>query len=226
MLMKQGSRKHGWAPKLLFRFFNMTLNNAYKIYTVLHEREHQQAENETDRLKPLSMDDAIEELTYSLLQGGDGIRKRAAYHPPPQRDLQYVFDRNGGMKQGSRLERRFDLAVEQGIIQPADHAVESIAVQRARFNRRKRKYAWLEHHSRCTVKRGKCKWEQCPGLNRDNLTDRGKAVRVPYKTHYKCVQCSMKFGSDHYFCNDYSKHDTRNCHDLYHKKYHGKEIDT
>ena len=36
------------------------------------------------------MDDAIEELTYSLLQGGDGIRKRAAYHPPPQRDLQSV----------------------------------------------------------------------------------------------------------------------------------------
>ena len=89
---KQGSKKHGWAPKLLFRFFNMTLNNAYKIYTVLHERKHQQDENETDCLKPLSMDDAIEELMYSLLQGGDGVRKRAPYHPPPQRDLQYVFD--------------------------------------------------------------------------------------------------------------------------------------
>ena len=45
-----------------------------------------------DRLKPLSMDDAIEELPYSLLQDGDDVRKRAAYHPPPQRDLQYVFD--------------------------------------------------------------------------------------------------------------------------------------
>ena len=93
------------------------------------------------------MDDAIEELTYSLLQGGDGVRKRAAYHPPPQRDLQYVFDRNGGTKQGTNLERRLDRAVETGTIQP-DDAVESIEVQRARFNRRKRKYAWLEHHSR------------------------------------------------------------------------------
>ena len=46
---------------------SMTLNDAYTIYTVLHERNHQQDENENDRLKPLMMDDAIEELTYSLL---------------------------------------------------------------------------------------------------------------------------------------------------------------
>ena len=31
VLGKQGSKKHGWSPKLLFCFFNMTLNNAYKI---------------------------------------------------------------------------------------------------------------------------------------------------------------------------------------------------
>ena len=34
VLGKQGSKKHGWAPKLLFHFFNMTLNNAYKIYCI------------------------------------------------------------------------------------------------------------------------------------------------------------------------------------------------
>ena len=49
ILTKQGSKKHGWAPKLSLCFFNMTLNNAYKIYTVLHERKHQQDENETDQ---------------------------------------------------------------------------------------------------------------------------------------------------------------------------------
>ena len=169
------------------------------------------------------MDDANEELTYFFFLFCGDIRRRAAYHPPPERDLRYVFDQNGGTKQGTRLERRLDLAVETGTIQPAATAVESIPVQRARFNRRKRKYTWLEHHSRCTVKRGKCKWEDCPGWNR-NLIDRGKTVRKPYSTHYKCVECSMKFGTDHYFCNDYSKHDTRNCHDLYHKRYHGKDI--
>ena len=58
-----------------------------------------------------------------------------------------MFDWNGGTKQGTNLERRLDRAVETGTIQPAATAVETIAVQRARFNRRKRKYAWLEHHS-------------------------------------------------------------------------------
>ena len=124
------------------------------------------------------------------------------------------------------MERRFDLAVEEGTIQPAATALESLTMQRHRFNIRKRKYAWLEHHSKCTVKRGKCKWEECPGRDREELTDRDRSVRVSYHTHYKCVQCSMKFGKDQYFCNDFSNGVTRNCHDLYHKKYHGKEIDT
>ena len=88
---KQGSKKHNWAPKLLFRFFNMTFNNAYKIYTVLHEREHQQDENdETDQLKQLSMYDVIEELTPSLLQSGDNEWKSGAYHMSPQSDLSYM----------------------------------------------------------------------------------------------------------------------------------------
>ena len=82
----------------------------------------------------------------------------------------------------------------------------------------------LEHHSKCTVKRGKRKWEQCPGLSRDNLTDRNRPVHVLYHTHYKCVQCSMQFGKAHYFCYFFVD-DTRNRHDLYHKKYHGKTID-
>ena len=65
---KQRSKKHGWVPKLLsFHFFNITFNNVYKIYSLWHERKHQQDENESDRLKPLSMDGAIEEVTYSLL---------------------------------------------------------------------------------------------------------------------------------------------------------------
>ena len=116
------------------------------------------------------------------------ITIKEAYHPPAQRDLRSVFDRNGGTKQRTDMERRFDLAVKEGTIQPPETAVESLTMQRHRFNTRKRKYAWLEHHSKCTVKRSKCKWEECPGLRRDNLTDRGKAVRVPNKTHYKCVQ--------------------------------------
>ena len=67
VLAKQGSKKHGCVPKLSFHFFSMASNNAYKIYSRWHERKHQQDENESDCLKPLSMDGAIEEVTYSLL---------------------------------------------------------------------------------------------------------------------------------------------------------------
>ena len=100
------------------------------LVMVLHEREHQQEENETDRLKPLTMDEAVEELTHSLLQGGDNVRRRAAYHPPPQRDLQYVFNRNGGTKRRIDMEQRLDCAVETGTIQPAATALESLTMQR------------------------------------------------------------------------------------------------
>ena len=68
-------------------------------YSLLQEHEHQQDENKSDRLKPLSMDDAIEELMYSLLQCGEGVRRRVSYHLPPQRDLMFMFDCNGGTKQ-------------------------------------------------------------------------------------------------------------------------------
>ena len=29
-----GSKTHGWTPKLSFRLFNMTLNNAYRMYII------------------------------------------------------------------------------------------------------------------------------------------------------------------------------------------------
>ena len=120
------------------------------------------------------------------------------------------------------MDRRLDKDVKAGTIQPDKTSVENITVQGAQFNRRKRKYAWLEHHYPCcTVKRGNRKWEQCPGPSCDDLIGRNRPVRKPYLIHYKCVQCSLGFGTDHYFCNDFSLGDTRNCYDLYHKKYHG-----
>ena len=53
----------------------MAFNNTYNINTVLHKHKHQQDENETDWLEELSMDDAIEELAFSLLQAGDHVLK-------------------------------------------------------------------------------------------------------------------------------------------------------
>ena len=85
------------------------------------------------------------------------------YYPPPTQDLQYAFDCNVETKQRFNMDRRLDLAVKEGTIQPASTTVESLTMQQHQFNARKRKCVWLEHHSKCTVKHGKCKWEQCPG---------------------------------------------------------------
>ena len=37
-----GSKTHKRTTKLLFQLFNMILNNAYRMYTCLHKRHHQQ----------------------------------------------------------------------------------------------------------------------------------------------------------------------------------------
>ena len=84
----------------------MTLNNAYKIYSLLHEREHQQDKNKND----------------------EGVRRRVAYHLPPQRDLMFVFDCNGGTKQQTDMEQKLERAVETETIQPPETAVESLTI--------------------------------------------------------------------------------------------------
>jgi hypothetical protein len=35
-----GLHLHGWGPKLAARYFNMNLNNAYKVYCCLYEKHH------------------------------------------------------------------------------------------------------------------------------------------------------------------------------------------
>ena len=93
-----------------------------------------------------------------------------------QKDLQYVFDCNGDTKLRSDMSKQLDFSVETGTIQPAETAEESLTVQCFQFNTQKKKYALLEHHSCCIVKQGRCKWEKCPGCNRDDLTDRDRPV--------------------------------------------------
>ena len=50
VLRKKWSKKHGWLPTLLFRLFDMTFNNAYKVYCSIAWTQHQQDKNETARI--------------------------------------------------------------------------------------------------------------------------------------------------------------------------------
>ena len=97
------------------------------------------------------------------------------------------------------MDRWLDDDVETWAIQP-EGSSESTTVQQFRFNKWKRKYSWLEHHLVCALDHGRCKWEKCPGKKQINM----KEGKISYGARYTCVQCSMDFGKDQYFCNDYN----------------------
>ena len=80
------SKGHNWAPKLTMRFFNMNINNAFRVYRSL-VNEH------TPRRRVLAMPEAINKLVHALMQRGDTMRKQKAEHPAPSRDMTNVFDR-------------------------------------------------------------------------------------------------------------------------------------
>jgi hypothetical protein len=73
------SRKHNWSPKLVFRMFNIALNNAFVVYTELVSREG----NGRDCLK---MGNMVRELAHGLCQRGKPIRNRTATHRVHLRD--------------------------------------------------------------------------------------------------------------------------------------------
>ena len=57
----------------------------------------------------------------------------------------------------------------------------------------------------------------------DKWMEDDKAMEVcsiwkPYTTHYQCIECSLKFGTNQYFCNYFSLSAVQNCHNLYHKQ--------
>jgi len=67
------SRKHKWSPKLVFRMFNMALNNAYIVYKELVGREG-------DGRDFLKVGNAVRELVHGLCQQGESIRKYVTTH--------------------------------------------------------------------------------------------------------------------------------------------------
>ena len=133
----------------------------------------------------------MEELCFHLLQYGNNVWDRKAYHPPPQRgDLTYVFDNNGGITMRSNTKRRYNKQVQVGELAVAATSSESIQQQHHRFITNKRKFVWMAHHSLVQETPGRCKWEDCPGKKR-KLTNRGRDVVKPFTTRMKCIECTF-----------------------------------
>jgi hypothetical protein len=58
------SHLHGWGPKLAARYFNMNLNNAYKVYCWIYYWIHPTSH-------PMPLKQCIHKLSHCLLQRGD-----------------------------------------------------------------------------------------------------------------------------------------------------------
>ena len=55
VLGRHGSKTHGWTPKISFRFFNMTMTNAFIIYEVIFGRIHKNDPHLNRHLQVLAM---------------------------------------------------------------------------------------------------------------------------------------------------------------------------
>jgi hypothetical protein len=85
------SRLHNWSPKLIFRLYNMSLNNVYKMYKPL-VKQH------TPERRFLDMGNAVRESTHGLCQRGAVMRKQRAEHLSKTRDMSKLFGWITGQK--------------------------------------------------------------------------------------------------------------------------------
>ena len=158
-----GSKSHGWTPKLLFWFFNMAFNNVYRIYLVLHKRLHQQDVHVPQRLKLLTMDIAVESMCWSLSQKGEDVRKHKPCYPSPVKNMQYVIDTNGGHKLRSDIKNKHDKPHLEGTIVAAETTPNNAHQQQSRMNRKRTVHEWYHHQSECQMKRNNCRYKNCTG---------------------------------------------------------------
>jgi hypothetical protein len=87
------TRTHNWTPKLVFRFYNMAMNNTHNIYKALVMEE------EDANHICLSMGDSIKELSHTLCQRGENTRTHTPSHLLHQRDMARFY----GFETGTRI---------------------------------------------------------------------------------------------------------------------------
>ena len=197
------SHKHGWTPKLSLRYFNMNMNNAYKIYEYLVNKH-------TPGRCYYDSKEAIDEAAHALLQRGDSMRLHKAEHPVHVNNLATMWDTESGKRM------RTDA---QGAV--ADHvrAREDMAVCQVLRNLKKKQRLnpWCTHQSIAHKVREKCSFAGCT-----NLRNRNTKRRRSYNTFMKCEECSAESGKNVYFCNDSKSGVPVLCHQRHHVRNHCK----
>ena len=167
-------------------------------------QEHHQSDPNVDRhLKPLTMDQAVEDVCWVFLQKGPAVRTLMAKHPLPTRNHQFVMDINGGKKIRKNISCAYDKPVtnnHQEITAPVTK--DNYWHHEWRMNKKRKPYTWYTHQPVCQEGRPvECSYEDCPGRLR--LFDREGTPRAPrpYESRYKCLQCSIVNKKGAYYCN-------------------------
>ncbi len=142
------SRSHNWAPKLVFRLFNMAMNNTYIMYKELDAR---------DGGKAMPMGRSMKELAHALCQRGESMRRYAPTHPAHLREM----DRVDGHKKGTKIRKDRKSEVMMSPPKP------TVAISRkGQLTRQQKRQWWRTHLPMPTAMRGKCCWERCPGIKK------------------------------------------------------------
>jgi hypothetical protein len=193
------SRSHNWAQKLVFRLFNMAMNNAYVTYKELVWR---------DGGKAMPMGRSMKELAHALCQQGESIRRYAPMHPAHLREM----DRMDGHKKGTKIRNDRKLEVMMSPLK------STVAISRkGQLTRQQKRQWWRTHLPMPTAIRGKCCWARCPGIKKC----KGKR-KQSYNTNYRCEQCSAEKESNIYLCHSVKNGEVVSCHIAYHKRNHNK----
>ena len=195
------SRSHNWAPKLVFRLFNMAMNNAYVMYKELVKRDGEEA---------LSMGRAMKELAHGLCQQGESMRSNAVMHPSHLRDMSRVEGHEKGSK--IRKDRKSEV-----MLSPLKNTAAISA--KAQLNAAQKRQGWRKHQPMPTKERRRCCWARCPGIK----NSKAKRKRA-YDTSYHCEQCSVDAGHMIYLCHSVKKGEEVSCHVAYHKRNHNKRF--
>eukprot|EP00956_Cyclotella_meneghiniana_P039672 scaffold176861_cov23-Cyclotella_meneghiniana.AAC.1 len=205
------TKGHNWAPKLSMRFWNFGLGNSHTMYSAL-TKEH------TPFRKKQSMPECVKQLAHSLMQTGPSMRKRAAEHPEPSRNLTNIFDFGCGRKQ--RADVHGEVA---NTANPTDCAATAPNQRMRELRSKQKKHPWRIHQSVAGEAKGRCSWGKCPGIKRSEEAG-AKRCRGSV-THMYCEECTASYGKPIYLCNAVKSGSIDCCHFTYHQKYHKKQYE-
>ncbi len=196
---------HNWLSKLIFWLYNMSINNAYKMYKTL-VKQHMPEQ------RFLDMDNAMRELAHNLYQKGPVMWKLRAEHPSWTRDMSRLFGWKTGWKVCSDAMGMMMVASVMPQVQaPMDNY--------ALLKNQQPRSPWGNHQSKAVAQYGKCCWEDCPGKKLST-------AKCPRNSdmHMSCKECSAYLGKDVFLCNSFVKGAPVNCYQHYHIYHHNKEF--